>query len=99
MRSILLKHEHDIETTFEGISLDARRTALAETLVMLGTEVCMQQYKLLMKDTPYLAEPTMSHLRQSAAICRDIAYRSELTERDMEAEQQEIVYLFEWNKI
>jgi hypothetical protein len=100
MRSILWKHDiDDIETTFEGISLDARRTALAKTLVMLGTEVCIQQYKLLMKDTPNLAEPTISHLRQSAAICRDIAYRSELTERDMEAEKEGIDYLFEWNKI
>ncbi len=100
MRSILWKNDiDDIEKTFEGLSLNGRRTALAETLVMIATEVCVKQYKLLMKDTPNLAEPTISHLTQSAAICRDIAYRSELIERDMDAEKRGLVYLFEWNKI
>jgi hypothetical protein len=100
MRSILWKHDiDDIENTFEGISLDGRRTALSSLMVMVATEVCVEQYKLLMKDTPNLAEPTISHVRQSAAICRDIAYRSELMERDMDAEKQGLLYLFEWNKI
>jgi hypothetical protein len=99
MRSIIWKHDiDDIEKRLEG-AYDARRTALAELLVVLGTGVCIEQYKLLMKDTPNLGEPTISHLSQSIAICRDIAYRSELMARDIEAEQQEIVYLFEWNKI
>ena len=99
MRSIIWKHDiDDIEKRLEG-SYDARRTALAKLLVMLGTGVCVDQYKLLMKDTPNLGEPTISQLNQSAAICSDIAYRSELMARDIEAEQQEIVYLFEWNKI
>jgi hypothetical protein len=59
----------------------------------------MQQYRLLMRDTPDLAEPIISVLKQSAAICEDIAYRSELIDRDMKAEKQAMVYLFEWSKI
>jgi hypothetical protein len=98
MRSIIRKHDiEDIERV-DG-RFDARRTSLAATLVMLGTLVCIEQYELLMKDTPNLGKPTISHLNQSVGICRDIAYRSEFMERDMEAERRGIVYLFEWNKI
>jgi hypothetical protein len=91
---------HDLRTEFETQPhLDGRRVTLAKTLVQLGTDVCVQQYRLIMKDTPDLAEPIISVLKQSAAICEDIAYRSELMERDMKAEKQAMVYLFEWGKI
>lgn len=52
-----------------------------------------------MYDTPDLSKPVTSTLYQSIAVCRDIAYRTELLERDMEAEKQGMIYLFEWNKI
>jgi hypothetical protein len=90
MRSLISKHDEQP---------DARRTSLAATLVWLGTLVCISQYRFLMKDTPDLGKAAISTLNQSVAICRDIAYRTELMERDMEAEKQEMVYLFEWNKI
>jgi hypothetical protein len=77
----------------------SRRTALAKTMVMLGIRECTSQYKLLMEETPDLGEPIISHLRQSVAICADIAHRSELMERDINADKQGMAYLFEWNTI
>lgn len=100
MQSILYRHYHEFETEYETQSpFDGRRTTLAATLVSQGTEICKNQYRLLMKNTPDLSEPVMSHLRQSVAMCRDIALRSELMERDTKAEKQEMVYLFEWRKL
>jgi len=94
MRSVVSRPDKiDIE------QFNARRTSLAATLVWLGTLVCISQYRFLMQDTPDLGKAAISALDQSVAICRDIAYRTELMERDMEAEKQEMVYLFEWNKI
>ncbi len=78
---------------------DARRISLAATLVSLGALECISKYSSLMYDTPHLGKPVISTLYQSVAICRDIAYRTELLERDMEAGKQGMIYLFDWNKI
>jgi len=98
LRSLL--NPHDLRSEFDTQPLlDGRRVTLAKTLVKLGTDVCMQQYRLLMRDTTDLAEPIISVLKQSAAICEDIAYKTEFMERDMKAEKQAMAYLFEWSKI
>jgi hypothetical protein len=98
--AVFARNPVDIEAGLGPRSpFDARRTKLASTLVMVGIHVCKMQYNLLMKDTPDLGEPIISHLTQAVAMCRDIAYRSELMEIDTDAEKQGTVYLFEWNKL
>jgi hypothetical protein len=101
MKSVVFERNPiDIEAGLGPRSpFDARRIKMASILVLVGIHVCKMQYNLPMKDTPDLSKPVISHLTQAVAMCSDIAYRSELMERHMDAEKQGTVYLFEWNKL
>lgn len=78
---------------------DARRTQLAALLVEEGIKLCIKKYELLHNETPTLTEPTTIHLNKAKDICKEIAYIVDLNQRKLVAEQEKLIYLFNWNRI
>jgi hypothetical protein len=80
-------------------NLGYRRTKLAALVVKECIDLCVFQYKQLFRDTPSLNKPIVEHLERSKSMCDDISYKLNLTMLELKSREDEITYLFEWNKI
>lgn len=79
--------------------LEARRTQISARLIKKCTGFCILQIQMLFPETRALLEPTIKQLRQSVAICDDIANQIELKEvRDIGRERN-LELLFNWDEI
>jgi hypothetical protein len=80
-------------------NLDTRRCQLASKMVELGTSFCISQFELMFSEHGALANPTIKHLKEAIAICKDIGNKIESDEQKSYAEDKKLEYLFNWNYV
>lgn len=80
-------------------NLDSWRTQLSTSLVEKCICFLINQYELLEDETPAFVETNVKLLRQTIALCNEIASGVELRELKSKGTNTELSYLFNWNKI
>lgn len=75
-----------------------RQVELASLLVEIGTSVCKSEIQKLNRDTLALAEATINHLDKSVDICKALSYRIELNKLEEQGAEDDLIFLFSWNK-
>jgi len=96
IRKLLNIRDPFIESEYPR-NLDTRRCQLASKMVELGANFCISQYELMFSEHPALANPTIRHLKDAIAMCKDIGNKIELDEQKSYADQKNSEYLFNWN--
>ncbi len=76
-----------------------RRTRIAAMLVEKCIDFCITQYDSLLSESPVLTGPTIRQLRESAAICTDIARKLELDDLRNQEKDENLSYLLNWDSI
>jgi hypothetical protein len=78
---------------------DSRRLQLAASLVEIGMKVCIEQYQTKIEQDSVLNDLTINHLARARDICNAISFKARLPQVEEEAEKEDLVYLFNWNRI
>jgi hypothetical protein len=98
LRSLLRVRTNDRYDRSRNV-LNGRVADLASDLIELAVTACMQQHRVLFKDTKHLGEPILTQMKMAITMCKDLAYQVELIEQDKIAYESNLLYLFKWNKI
>ncbi len=79
--------------------VDVRRIELAALLVRLGIWICIEQYRTKIEQDSDLNDLTINHLLRARDICNAISFKMRLPQVEEEAEKEDLIYLFNWNRI
>jgi hypothetical protein len=80
-------------------AIDVRRIELAALLVRLGIRICIEQYQTKIEQDSILNDLTINHLLRARDICNAISFKMRLPQIEEEAEKEDLIYLFNWNRI
>jgi hypothetical protein len=98
LRSLLRVPEDKMFYSKMG-EVDSRIVDLASHVVEIGALACINQHKLLFRDTKALGEPTINYLEKAIHICKDLSYQIEMMEQHKTESKNNLIYLFNWNRI
>ena len=73
------------------------KNTLSGILAEKGLLKCMSQYNKIIQKRPELSEATTTQLQKAISICNAIAL--EIESRQYENDNENLIFLFEWNKI
>lgn len=76
-----------------------RRVELASLLVRRGLFICKLNYLNSSEETPEIAKVTTEYLDRASKICEDISYKLTIDSLKLNADKEELTYLFNWNKV
>lgn len=79
--------------------VDVRRIELAALLVRVGIWICIEQYQTKIEQDSDLNDLTINHLLRARDICNAISFKMRLSQVEEEAEKDDLIYLFNWNRI
>jgi hypothetical protein len=96
--SAILKENELIAGNSTSID-NVRRIELAALLVRLGIMICIEQYQTKIEQDSILNDLTINHLLRARDICNAISFKIRLPQVEEEAEKEDLIYLFNWNRI
>jgi hypothetical protein len=96
--SAILK-ENELVVGNSTSMVDVRRIELAALLVRLGIWICIEQYQTKIEQDSDLNDLTINHLLRARDICNAISFKMRLPQVKEEAEKEDLIYLFNWNRI
>lgn len=72
---------------------------LASVFVNIGIQTCIYEYEKWNRDTPETSKPTIDHLHQTMAICKEIGYKATLNLIEQEHRVKNLKYICIWEEI
>jgi hypothetical protein len=91
--------ENELVVGNSSTMVDVRRIELAALLVRLGIWICIEQYQTKIEQDSDLNDLTINHLLRARDICNAISFKMRLPHVEEEAEKEDLIYLFNWNRI
>ncbi len=95
--AILEKNEVGDSTTVDEDA--GRRIQLATRLVEIGIETCINQYQSKIEQNSVLNKYVIDELREARDLCNEISFKIRLPRIEEAAKKEDLIYLFNWNKI
>lgn len=72
---------------------------IAAMLVKVGTDYCIKQYTSRIENSSTLNRATIEELSGACQICDAISFRIYSSQRESTSKTENLIYLFNWNKI
>jgi len=101
--SKILRMEHSLLHTLLPSSrvrkLDSRRVQISAGIIQDCVHFCQLQLQMLFPESESLIQPTIDQLNQTIRICNDIANKVELNELRNLGKDDNLEFLFNWDKV
>ena len=72
---------------------------LASLFASIAIQTCIDQFQKWNRDTPETSKPTIDHLYQVMAICKEISYKATLNLIEQESHEKNMKYLCIWEEL